>query len=78
MTAPLLYAPWRDDPRPLGGLTQGAYAFFGIAAFWRSHRTKLSGSMAQLAMFEYVYAREQTREALGILGSAEILTPDGS
>ncbi|MEV5408149.1 HEXXH motif domain-containing protein [Thermopolyspora sp. NPDC052614] len=28
------YAPWRDDPRPLAGLFQGAYAHLGIARFW--------------------------------------------
>src|SRR5581483_603165 len=31
------YAPWRDDPRPLGGLLQGAYAYFGVSGFWRPH-----------------------------------------
>jgi HEXXH motif-containing protein len=75
--APTLYAPWRDDPRPLGGLIQGAYAFLGIATFWRSHRKNLAGPMAQLATFEYAYAREQTHEALSILFASEILTPIG-
>ncbi len=32
------YAPWRDDPRPLGGLLQGAYAYLGVSAFWRRQR----------------------------------------
>ncbi|MDF5755844.1 HEXXH motif-containing putative peptide modification protein [Spongiactinospora sp. TRM90649] len=32
------YAPWRSDPRPLGGLLQGAYAHLGIARFWRRQR----------------------------------------
>lgn len=30
----LYYAPWRDDPGPLGGFLQGIYAFFGITEFW--------------------------------------------
>lgn len=34
----LFYAPWRDDPRPLGGLLQGIYAFLGVTRFWRAHR----------------------------------------
>jgi HEXXH motif-containing protein len=25
------YAPWRNDPRPFGGLLQGVYAFIGVA-----------------------------------------------
>jgi uncharacterized protein len=32
------YAPWRPDPRPLDGLLQGAYAFFGVSGFWRAQR----------------------------------------
>ena len=27
------YAPWRPDPRPAGGLLQGAYAFLGVSGF---------------------------------------------
>ena len=34
----LYYAPWRDDPRPVSGLLQGAYAFYGVAGFWRRQR----------------------------------------
>ncbi|MEU9226752.1 HEXXH motif domain-containing protein [Streptomyces massasporeus] len=29
------YAPWRTDPRHLTGLLHGAYAFTGVAGFWR-------------------------------------------
>jgi hypothetical protein len=32
------YAPWREDPRPLGGILQGAYAFTGIVRFWNVQR----------------------------------------
>jgi HEXXH motif-containing protein len=32
------YAPWRPDPRPLGGLIQGAYAYLGVSGFWRQQR----------------------------------------
>jgi HEXXH motif-containing protein len=32
------YAPWREDPRPLGGLLQGVYAFAGIVRFWNVQR----------------------------------------
>ena len=59
---PCLYAPWRDDPRPAGGLLQGIYAFFEITAFWRRQRAR-SG---RLGDFEYAYARAMTREALDI------------
>jgi HEXXH motif-containing protein len=32
------YAPWRDDPRPMGGILQGLYAFTGIVRFWGGQR----------------------------------------
>jgi HEXXH motif-containing protein len=32
------YAPWRDDPRPAGGILQGLYAFTGIVRFWNVQR----------------------------------------
>lgn len=60
---PCLYAPWRDDPRPAGGLLQGIYAFFAISDFWRGRLGK-TGDV--LAGFEYAYARMQTGEALAV------------
>jgi HEXXH motif-containing protein len=33
-----VYAPWRQDPRPAGGLLQGAYAHLGIVRFWEAQR----------------------------------------
>ena len=32
------YAPWRQDPRPMGGILQGVYAFTGIVRFWDTQR----------------------------------------
>jgi HEXXH motif-containing protein len=32
------YAPWREDPRPLGGILQGVYAFAGIVRFYDAQR----------------------------------------
>jgi HEXXH motif-containing protein len=60
---PCLYAPWRDDPRPAGGLLQGIYAFMAISDFWRV-RPSRAGDVA--TDFEYAYAHLQTTEALGI------------
>jgi HEXXH motif-containing protein len=73
-----LYAPWRDDPRPLGGLLQGVYAFFGIAGFWRSHRllTPTDPAATALAHFEYAYARQQATEGLRtVIGSGRLTGP---
>ncbi|MFE9968083.1 HEXXH motif domain-containing protein [Streptomyces sp. NPDC005525] len=48
----LYYAPWRDDPRPLGGMLQGAYAFTAVARFWRACAMRLTGHGSGLARFE--------------------------
>lgn len=74
---PCLYAPWRDDPRPAGGLLQGIYAFYGIANFWRTQRRAAGSPHPKLDDFEYAYSREQTREALAIALADGNLTADG-
>ena len=32
--APMVYSPWRDDPRPLNGLLHACYVFWNVARFW--------------------------------------------
>ncbi|WP_328872223.1 HEXXH motif domain-containing protein [Streptomyces sp. NBC_00287] len=66
----LYYAPWRDDPRPLGGLLQGVYAFFGVTGFWRRREHPLG-------RFEFALWRAQTAHALRAIGAAEGLTELG-
>ncbi|MGW0582892.1 HEXXH motif domain-containing protein, partial [Streptomyces sp. NPDC002920] len=63
----LHYAPWRDDPRPLGGLLQGVYAFHGVAGFWRQRQHPLG-------RFEFALWRSQTAHALRSIADAEQLT----
>ncbi|GGV28867.1 HEXXH motif domain-containing protein [Streptomyces longisporoflavus] len=64
------YAPWRDDPRPLGGLLQGVYAFFGVARFYRRRQTPLGA-------FEFALWRAQTLRALHGIREAHRLTDLG-
>jgi HEXXH motif-containing protein len=73
--ASVLYAPWRDDPRPVGGMLQGGYAFFGIARFWRDEWMSMKDVAAQ---FEYVFAREQTAVGLQSLHGAAALSAIGA
>ncbi|MCY1138145.1 HEXXH motif domain-containing protein [Actinoplanes sp. Pm04-4] len=73
----LYYAPWRDDPRPLSGLIQGIYAFFGIARFWRIRLQKVDGQERDVAAFEYLYALKQTAESVHIGLAATGLTETG-
>ncbi|GLY99089.1 HEXXH motif domain-containing protein [Actinoplanes sp. NBRC 103695] len=73
----LHYAPWRDDPRPLAGLIQGVYAFYGIARFWRERARVTSGKDAQQAQFEFAYVRRQFDESVGLALAATGLTAVG-
>ncbi|MFD1044355.1 HEXXH motif-containing putative peptide modification protein [Kibdelosporangium lantanae] len=66
-----LYVPWRDDPRPIGGVFQGVYAFFGMTTFWRASACDSQG------MFEYAYHREVTRQGLAVIRRDEALTDAG-
>jgi uncharacterized protein len=63
------YAPWRDDPRPLGGLLQGTYAFLGVTGFWRRQRQP-AGRRPQA---DITYARQRT----GVAMAVEILLSSG-
>ncbi|MFJ8020487.1 HEXXH motif domain-containing protein [Streptomyces sp. NPDC096311] len=67
----LFYAPWRDDPRPLGGLVHGAYAFSGVAHYWRTRGAE------GLAGFEHALWRSAVRGVLGTLREHPALTPLG-
>jgi HEXXH motif-containing protein len=57
------YTPWRDDPRPIGGVLQGVYAFFGVTEFWRA----LAGTGTDRAVFEFAYWRQATWRVLRAL-----------
>ncbi len=75
--ADLFHAPWRDDPRPIGGAVHGAYSFAGVTAFWRERLRKDRGAAAELAGFEFALWRQQAlRVAVGLDGHAAI-TPRG-
>ncbi|MET0233417.1 MAG: HEXXH motif domain-containing protein [Kibdelosporangium sp.] len=67
------YAPWRDDPRPIGGIAQGLYAFFGMTAFWRA----LSDRGDQRSAFEYAYHREVTWRTVRTVRDDPALTATG-
>ena len=71
------YAPWRDDPRPVGALLQGAYAFSGITEFWQERRRRVDPAARAAGDFEFALWRRQTRLALGTLHTCGLLTPAG-
>ena len=56
----LYYAPWRDDPRPISGLLQGACAYFGVTRFWRQQRNYGSPHQALRGNVEFARRRAET------------------
>jgi HEXXH motif-containing protein len=71
------YTPWRDDPRPIGGVLQGVYAFFGVTAFWRALARADTKASHKRAVFEFAYWRDATWRVLGVLQDDPALTPAG-
>ncbi len=71
------YAPWRDDPRPIGALLHGSYAFLGVSSFWRRQRRHEDGAAAVLAHSEFVRWQEASQLALASLLASGQLTPAG-
>jgi HEXXH motif-containing protein len=73
------YSPWRSDPRPLGGLLQGAYAFLAVGMFWRRHATQPAGVVPlRVAQYEVTRAGAQVRAALFELLRSGALTEPGT
>ncbi len=75
--AAVYYAPWRADPRPFGGLLQGAYAFLGVAGFWFERWAKEHGGRALAASFEFAWCRQAVSDVLTRLLDADVLTDLG-
>jgi HEXXH motif-containing protein len=72
------YAPWRDDPRPLGGILQGIYAFTGIVRFWDAQRRVEAEPEAILqASVLYERWRLAIELAVGFLRDKGPLTENG-
>ncbi|MGH3219110.1 MAG: HEXXH motif domain-containing protein [Streptosporangiaceae bacterium] len=68
------YAPWREDPRPISGLLQGAYAYLGVSGFWRRQR-ELDHSLD--AYVEFARWREAAALVTDVLQSSGQLTAAG-
>ncbi|MFG2002169.1 HEXXH motif domain-containing protein [Spirillospora sp. NPDC048911] len=71
------YAPWRDDPRPIGGLLHGVYAHLGIAGFWRRQRAHERGETALRAHTEFARWRDASALGARTLASSGRLTDAG-
>ncbi|MEU2271155.1 HEXXH motif domain-containing protein [Streptomyces olindensis] len=72
------YAPWRTDPRHLTGLLHGAYAFTGVAGFWRDRLAEAEGGeAAERAAYFFALRRLQSRLAVRTLLTSGRLTMPG-
>jgi HEXXH motif-containing protein len=71
------YTGWRDDPRPIGGVLQGVYAYFGVIAFWRALAGAGTETINRRAAFEFAYWRGETWRTLCGLRADPVLTPAG-
>ena len=72
------YAPWRNDPRPVSGLLQGAYAFLGVAGFWRRQRHLESGDAWLRASAEFARWRSAAGQVAATLLASGQLTSAGT
>jgi hypothetical protein len=68
------YSPWRRDPRPVPGLTQGAFAFLALTDFWNVHRSTAGGAGGRLAQFEYARWRAELPGVMDTLTRSGVLT----
>lgn len=73
----LHYAPWRPDPRPIGGLLQGAYAYLSVTDFWRRQRRHEEGERAMRAGAEFARWRTGARQVSQTILDSGRLTPPG-
>ncbi|MFH9734160.1 aKG-HExxH-type peptide beta-hydroxylase [Streptomyces sp. NPDC017260] len=69
------YAPWRADPRHLTGLLHGAYAFTGVAGFWRDRLAE--PAHAETAAYHFALRRLQSRLVVRTLLTSARLTAPG-
>lgn len=74
----VFFAPWRDDPRPLGALLQGTYAHIAVTDFWRGRRHQVSGPEARTAAERFARWRMMTAQAVETLAGSGALTPSGA
>jgi uncharacterized protein len=72
----MFFAPWRTDPRPIGGLFQGVYAFLGVADLWRA--LGADPEVFPQAQRAFADARAQVTDAWGTLRESGLLTSEGA
>jgi HEXXH motif-containing protein len=72
------YSPWRNDPRPIEGLLQGAYAYLGVTRFWEVQRNLVTDREQALANYEFARWRLQIPATARKLLESGTLTQAGA
>lgn len=72
-----VYAPWRDDPRRLGGMLHGIYAFTSVVEFWYVQRDFVPPAESRRAHFTFAHRHCQVRAAVDSLRGNTALTDLG-
>jgi HEXXH motif-containing protein len=70
------FSPWRRDPRPIGGLLQGVYAFVAVAELWAALRAH--ARVEDRAIRQFALVRRQVERGVRELARARGLTPAGN
>jgi uncharacterized protein len=74
----VFFAPWREDPRPLGALLQGTYAHIAVTDYWRVRRNMETGPDALASAELFARWRMMTAQAIETLAGSGALTPLGA
>jgi HEXXH motif-containing protein len=74
----LVYAPWRDDPRPVHNLLQGSYAFFGVCDFWGRQRAARDTALRRRADISFRLRQRQLSDTLPKIQTSGLLTEVGA
>lgn len=76
--AATFYAGWRDDPRPVGALMQGACAFAAVTDFWRrEHDLNVDAGAQRRSALEVTRWWDFTMDAINQLATSDHVTPLG-
>jgi HEXXH motif-containing protein len=71
------FAPWRNDPRPLGGVLHGIYAFTSVVEFWHVQRDLVPPAESRRGHFTFAYRHRQVCKAIDEVRDAAELTELG-
>jgi HEXXH motif-containing protein len=73
----LVYAPWREDPRPAGTFLHGTFAHYGMGRFWHDRYRAGPPGQRNRAAVEFGRMRVMVARGLAALDESGLLAPAG-